>query len=130
MDNERSAIITIDGTEYPLTLTTYATKKIVERYGGIESLGDKIMNSDHAELALAEIVWIIVLLANQRIMADNLRRVNPPRELLTEEAVELLTQPVELLSFRDAIMEAFIKGTKRDVESEAAGDESKNAPVG
>jgi hypothetical protein len=48
------------------------------------------------------------------------------RELLTEETVELLTSPLELATYKDAIMEAMFKGTKRNVESE---DDLKNTPA-
>ena len=47
--------------------------------------------------------------------------------LLTEEEVELLTSPLELATYKDAIMEAMFRGTKRNVESEA---DPKNVPVG
>ena len=47
--------------------------------------------------------------------------------LLTEEEVELLTSPLELATYKDAIMEAMFRGTKRNIESEA---DPKNVPVG
>ena len=47
--------------------------------------------------------------------------------MLTEEEVELLTSPLELATYKDAIMEAMFRGTKRNVESEA---DPKNVPVG
>lgn len=46
--------------------------------------------------------------------------------LLTEEEVELLTSPLELATYKDAIMEAMFRGTKRNIESEA----DQNVPVG
>jgi len=48
--------------------------------------------------------------------------------LLTEEAVELLTSPLDLATYKEAIMEAMLKGTKRYVESEES--EEKNVAVG
>mgnify|MGYP002662038693 CR=1 FL=1 len=48
--------------------------------------------------------------------------------LLTEEAVELLTTPLDLSGYKVTIMEAMVKGTARHVESEE--EPSKNAPVG
>ena len=50
------------------------------------------------------------------------------RELLTEDTVELLTSPFELAEYKNAIMDAMYKGTKRHVESE--DEPSKNAQVG
>lgn len=128
MDNrERTAAISIGGEEYTLVLTTRATKQIAGRYGGLENLGDKLMKSENFEMAINEIVWLITLLANQSIMIHNLRNSDNKRELLTEEVVELLTTPVDLASYKEAITEALQKGTKRNIISE---DDAKNVAVG
>jgi hypothetical protein len=133
MDNERSANITIGGVEHELILTTRATKAISSRYGGLENLGDKLLKAESFELALSEIVWLITLLANQSILIHNLRHKDSPRDLLTEEDVELLTSPLELASYKNAITESMFKGTARNIESEsgaAGGDAIKNVVVG
>ena len=127
MDNDRSATISIGGEDYELILTTRATKEIAKRYGGLENLGEKLMKTEKFELALDEVVWLITLLANQSILIHNLKNPKDKRELLTEEAVELLTSPFELAAYKSAIMEAMYKGSKREIESE---DDSKNVPVG
>lgn len=127
MDNDRSSLIKIGGEQYRLILTTRATKEIAKRYGGLENLGSKLMKSENFEMALDEIVWLITLLANQGILIDN--RMNQEKKpLLTEEDVELLTSPLDLAGYKDAIMEAMFKGTKRYIESEELG--SKNVQVG
>ncbi|WP_425292348.1 hypothetical protein [Clostridium sporogenes] len=126
MDKERSSLITIGGKEYRLILTTKATKEIAKRYGGLENLGEKLMKAENFEMALEEIVWLIALLANQSILINN--RLNGEKEeLLTEDDVELLTSPHELATYKDAIMEAMFKGTKRHIESE--DENSKNEQV-
>jgi len=127
MDNERTAMITIGGDEYNLVLTTRATKQIAGRYGGLENLGDKLMKSENFEMAIGEIVWLITLLANQSLLIHNLKHRDAPRELLTEEDVELLTTPADLATYKAAITEALYKGTKRNIVSE---DDPKNAAVG
>jgi len=128
MTNEdRSAIINIGGEEYQLILTTKATKKIAGRYGGLENLGAKLMKSENFEMALDEVVWLITLLANQSLLIHNLKNKDDQRELLTAEAVELLTSPLELAAYKNAIMEAMVRGTKRNVQSE--DEPSKNAQV-
>lgn len=127
MDQERSANILIGDEEYTLLLTTKATKDIAGRYGGLENLGDKLMKSENFEMAIGEIVWLITLLANQSILVHNLGHKDAPKELLTEEVVELLTTPVDLATYKAAITEALYKGTKRNVESEA---DLKNVQVG
>ena len=130
MDNERAAIINIGGMDYELILTTRATKEISRRYGGLESLGDKLLKAENFELALDEICWLITLLANQSILIYNLRHTDKPRDLLTEEEIELLTSPLELASYKNAITESMFKGTARNIESESSGDAQKNAEVG
>ena len=126
MDNERTAVITIGEEEYTLLLTTKATKEIAGRYGGLENLGEKLMKSENFEMAIGEIVWLITLLANQAILIHNLKHKDDPKELLTEDMVELLTVPAELATYKTAITEALYNGTKRNVESEA---DPKNAVV-
>ena len=129
MENERTAVIKIGGKDYELILTTRATKEIARRYGGLENLGEKLMKSENFEMALDEIVWLLTLLANQSILIHNLKNKDAPQELLTEEDVELLTSPLDLAAYKNAITEAMFKGTARNVESEEETS-SKNAEVG
>ena len=126
MIDERKSVINVGGENYELLLTTKATKEIAGRYGGLENLGDHLMKSENFEMAISEIVWLISLLANQSILVHNLKHKDSPKELLTEEMVELLTVPADLATYKSAIMEALLKGTKRNVESEA---DAKNAVV-
>ena len=127
MDNERSAKINIGGEEDELILTTKATKEIAGRYGGLENLGEKLLKSENFEMALDEIVWLITLMANQSLLIHNLRNPDNKKPLLTQEEVELLTSPLELATYKNALIEAMFKGTKRNVESE---DDSKNVQTG
>jgi len=120
-------VVSIGGTEYEMVLTTRATKEIAGRYGGLENLGQKLMKSENFEMAIDEVVWLITLLANQSVLIHNLKNPDNKKELLTAEVVELLTSPLELAAYKNAIMEAMFKGTKRNVESE---NTSKNVTVG
>ena len=128
MADERSANIQIGGQSYEMILTTRATKEIAKRYGGLSNLGEKLMKTENFEMALDEIVWLITLLANQAVLIYNLQNPAEKRELLTQEAVELLTSPFELSDYKNAIMDAMYKGTKRNVESE--DEPLKNVSVG
>ena len=125
--DDRSAVILIGDSEYELLLTTKATKDIAARYGGLENLGDKLLKSENFEMAISEIVWLITLLANQSILIYNLKNKTAPKELLTEDEVELLTTPSDLADYKNAISEALYRGTKRYIKSE---DDAKNAEVG
>ena len=126
MIEDRASVIQIGGEEYTLLLTTKATKEVAGRYGGLETRGDHLMKSENFEMAIGEVVWLITLLANQSILIHNLKHKDAPRDLLTEEMVELLTVPADLATYKSAIMDALLKGTKRNIESEA---DSKNAQV-
>ena len=128
MDTERSAAIVIGGQSYELILTTRATKEIARRYGGLENLGEKLMKSENFELALDEVVWLLTLLANQSILVRNLKNKEAPEPLLTEADVELLTSPLDLAAYKEAITEAMFRGTKRNIESEE--ENAKNVAVG
>lgn len=117
MADERSSVITIGGNEYELLLTTKATKEIAKKYGGLSNLGDKLVKSENYEDAIGEIVWLIVTLANQPILIFNYKNKGNEKPLLTEDEVELLTTPQDIANFKDAIIEALLKGTKRNIES-------------
>ena len=123
MADERSSVITIGEKEYELLLTTKATKEIAKKYGGLSNLGDKLVKSENYEDAIGEIVWLIVTLANQPILIFNYKNKGNEKPLLTQDEVELLTTPQDNANFKDAITEALLKGTKRNIESV----EAKNA---
>ena len=128
MENDRAAMIQIGNWEYEMLLTTRATKEIAKRYGGLASLGDKLMKAENFEHALDELIWLIALLANQSILIHNFQHPEDKRDPLTEETIELLTSPHELAVYKDAIMESMFRGTKRFVESEQ--EQEKNASAG
>ena len=108
--------VTIGGVDYELILTTRATKEIAKRYGGLEQLGDKLMKANNFEQSLDEVIWLITILANQSILIHNLKN-QANKELLTTDAVELLTTPSDLVDYKTAITEAIMNGTKRTIES-------------
>lgn len=89
------------------------------------------MKAKNFEMALDEIVWLLTLMANQSVLIYNLKHKDAPKDLLTEEEVELLTSPLELASYKNAITEAMFKGTARNVLSESDEDTaSKNTQAG
>jgi len=62
-------------------------------------------------------IYIITLLANQPIAIFNLWNQENPKPYLTEEMVEFLTTPLDLASYKDAITQAMMRGTARNVQS-------------
>ena len=115
---ERSASITVGGKDYELLLTTRATREIAGRFGGLENRSDTLMAAENFEQSLADLIWLITLLANQSILVHNLTHLDDQQTLLTEEAVELLTVPGDLVDYKDAIAESLTRGTKRNIMSE------------
>ena len=126
MEEERISKINVGDVEYELILTTKATKEIASRYGGLENLGEKLMKAENFEMAISEIVWLICLLANQSILIYNLKNKEKPKDLLTEEMLEILPTPYDLAEYKQAITDCLYKGTKRNIESE---ENSKNVEV-
>ena len=116
---ERSASITIGGRDYELLLTTRATREIAGRFGGLENLGETLMAAENFEQSLVDLIWLITVLANQSILIHNLTDPGDQQSLLTEEAVELLTVPGDLVDYKDAIAECLARGTRRNIVSEA-----------
>ncbi|MCL1843403.1 MAG: hypothetical protein FWF79_06290 [Defluviitaleaceae bacterium] len=121
----RIPFFTIGGQEYPLILTTLATKEIGKRYGGLENLGERLMKAENFALALEEINYLIVLLANQSVLLHNFTNPNDKKELLTAEYVELFTEPHELATYKAAITSCMFKGTQRHIESEEKPGKNK-----
>ena len=129
MNEDRTATIKIGGVEFPLILTTKATKEIGRRYGGLENLGEKLMQSENFERALDEVTWLITLLANQAILIHNFKCRDDKagqKQLLTEEEIELMTSPSDLGDYKDAIIKAMELGTQRNVESDDEPGQGKN----
>ena len=122
---DRSVPVVIDGKNHELLLTSKAVDVLAKRYGGIENIGDFAQGA-----GVAEIIFVLTLLANQSTLVYNLRHKDAPRELLVEEEVALLTSPFELAGFKGQIMEAMTKGMKRNVQSAPDDDEEKNTQAG
>lgn len=127
-EKDRSATITIAGKEYELLLTTRATVEIAKRYGSLEAIADKLYDANDMATSLSETIWLIVLLANQTIAIHNIRNKDNTLPYLSTDEVELLTDPYEIGSFKDAIVSAMTKGSKRNIESEE--NASKNPQDG
>lgn len=123
--DDRSTTIKIGETEYELILTTRATKEIVQRYGSLEAIADKLYDTENMAVSLEETVWLIVLLANQAIAIHNIRNKDNLKPKLTTDEVELLTSPYDLVNFKDAIIVAMTKGSERHIASEET-NETKN----
>ena len=123
IDDSRVTYLVLGKEKIPLLLTLKATREIATRYGGLEELGNKMLESMDLNGMIDEIVWLIVVLANQCILIENLEnKTNKP--LLTSTELELRMDPYEMTSYREAILAALQAGQKQHVQSE---EEPKNA---
>jgi hypothetical protein len=113
----KNTVKLLNGKEYELILSTRALKEIAQKYGGLESFGDRILNSDSLTETLDDTVWLITTLINQKIMIDNLT-LTDKKPLLTLEEVELLVDLQSLLDNRNAIIGAIASGTNRTILTE------------
>ena len=122
MEKKRNKVINIGEEEYEMILTTKAVKAISERYIGMEKFGKWLIKIENFSIVLDEIVWLITLLSNQSVLVHNLRHKDAPKNLLTEEYVELLAAPMELLAYKDIFTEAMLNGKLIDILNEFRGD--------
>ena len=123
IDDSRVTYLVLGKEKIPLLLTLKATREIATRYGGLEELGNKMLESMDLNGMIDEIVWLIVVLANQCILIENLEnKTNKP--LLTENELELKMDPYDMTSYREAILAALQAGQRQHVQSE---EEPKNA---
>ncbi|MDR1628561.1 MAG: hypothetical protein LBR79_07350 [Oscillospiraceae bacterium] len=117
IDTDRITKIEIGGEKYSLILTTKAVKEIAKKYGSLESVGEKMSSAKNAAEAFSELVWLIVLLANQAILIHNLKN-SDKKELLTEEFVELMTTPQDIIKINAVLAKTLTIGVKRNVVGE------------
>ena len=123
IDDSRVTYLVLGKERIPLLLTLKATREIATRYGGLEELGNKMLESMDLNGMIDEIVWLIVVLANQCILIENLEnKTNKP--LLTSTELELRMDPYDMTSYREAILAALQAGQRQHVQSE---EEPKNA---
>lgn len=122
MDESRYAEFTLGGNTYKLMLTVRATKDIAKRYGGLDGLSEKLSTASMAD-QLDDSVWLLTLLANQGIAAENLSD-GGKRVPLRCEDIEVLMTPADFADAQAAIGEALQKGSRRYIAVET--QETKN----
>jgi hypothetical protein len=89
--NEKGREVEINGKKYNLVYTSAAMLGIIEKFGDVEGMADKLQEN---QAEAAHIVpWLISLLANQGIMLEtgNAKPTNP--DLIDSDWVALYTMP-------------------------------------
>lgn len=82
-------------------------------------MDELVILKSYKDVKAKKIEWIW---KHQPILIFNYKNKGNEKPLLTEDEVELLTTPQDIANFKNAITEALLKGTKRNIESE----ETKN----
>lgn len=112
---ENNAKITLDGTEYPLLLSTYAAKQISDKFGGLSEMGERLTDSKGREGEMIDdLCWVIATLANQPILIRN-RRENKDEPTLTAEDIAIFTTIDDITDMVEAVMLAINQGSSRAV---------------
>ena len=127
MDENKAPVINIGGNDYELCFTLNAARAIAEKYGDLENVGEALFAKENMMQLFDDIVWLVELLANQSIRQYNFLHKEAPKELLTRDEIELFCDPVQFVQFKDAILDALLKGSMRNILSE---DTLKNAKRG
>ena len=118
MEENKTPVINIGGTEYELCFTLNAAKAIAEKYGELENVGEALFEKENMMQLFDDVVWLVELLANQGIKQYNFTHKEAPKELLTAEEIGLFCNPVQFVEFKDAILGALLKGSMRNILSE------------
>lgn len=113
------ASITINNKEYPMALTTRAIKKIGEKFGGLENLGETLYQEKAIDKQLDVLLELVTLLVNEAAARHNLFETTEDKwPTITAEFIEVATTPTELSGFAEAIRQTLQEGMKRTIESE------------
>lgn len=103
-----------------LVFNTSALLEITQRYGGLEMLGDAF--EKEPAKAIAEVPWLIALLANQGIALKN-EETTEKESLITAEWVALHMKPKQLIRQKDIVMQAITDGMTDD-DQDAEDDDT------
>ena len=126
--NELGRKIRIGKKRHTLTFTTLAYSDVLDRYGSIEAMGEKIENMSEAE-SIKELAWLIALLCNSTIKIREYEDSKKYKKITTEEVL-LAMRPMEVLAAYEQIVAAINDGLRvtedEDEEVDEVLEEIKN----
>jgi hypothetical protein len=122
-DSERIISVEICGKKYDLLLTVGVTKALIQRFGNLDEVPEKLKDPNEAVDAA---VFLLVELINGATERQNVLSCNAPSPLITERDVCALISPADFPEYSKVIMDAINAGMHRNVESE---DSLKNVPA-
>ena len=126
------AKLNIDGKEYEMIFNTQALTEIIKKFGGLENMQKKLLESqDEAEM-LEAYIWLITLLINQAILSENIDikyglKQGQEKKTLTEDFIKIKMRPKDIFSQRDAVFKTIVQDSEfeMDIEDESEDEELK-----
>lgn len=113
---EEEVKVTLDGEDYPMLMTTYATRQIVKKFGGLNNLGKKITGGEgDQEEMFNNACWLVALLVNQPIIKYNRKHRDAEKPLFEVDDIAMMTTPSELMTLMEQVGKAISRGSERNV---------------
>jgi hypothetical protein len=123
-DEKRTISVEICGKEYDLLLTVGAIRSILQKFGSLDDISDKLNDPNEA---IDAAIFLLVELINGAIERQNaLRLVSSP--LVTERDICALASLSDFPKYAEKITEAMSAGMRRNIESEDAQKNAQAAP--
>lgn len=130
--------ITLAGKDYPMSFSLGATKRLIQRYGSVEKMQERIKKEGNEADKLEAIVEILTLLISQGCAyknffekdlpaPDNAPIINGKWEPLPSEVIEVAVDIFDAEDMVAKIVECISGGSKKDVE--AKPDKKMSEPL-
>lgn len=130
--------ITLAGKDYPMSFSLGATKRLIQRYGSVEKMQERIKKEGNEADKLEAIVEILALLISQGCAyknffekdlpaPENAPIINGKWEPLPTEVIEVAVDIFDAEDMVAKIVECISGGSKKDVE--AKPDKKMSEPL-
>lgn len=130
--------ITLAGKDYPMSFSLGATRRLIQRYGSVEKMQERIKKEGNEADKLEAIVEILTLLISQGCAyknffekdlpaPENAPIINGKWEPLPAEVIEVAVDIFDAEDMVAKIVECISGGSKKDVE--AKPDKKMSEPL-
>ena len=127
---DRTSYYEIGGKMYPMRFGISATKKINERFGGIDKMADVLTGETDLSKLLDTVIFVLETLINQGCSYKNIFEKDIPAPAkapvidgkwvpLTTEELEVGIDITEVESLTKAIMKAYTGGAKKEISADS-----------
>lgn len=123
----RTGTVTLNEKSYLLCFSARVMRLCVERYGGMEHIGDALEKGDSGKI-LDECFWLLAAMMNAGDRYAKLEGLENPVPLSLDDLYDLCGVE-ELAHLKDSIRETISSGVSRSVETQLPKDTQKNLPA-